>query len=157
MQDISGSHRLAADLDFATGWLSVPADVQKQKAEQVFKLHPDTLKVIVATDPAGRERLFPFPYKLAAQRKYLYRRLNRILDAAGLPKTCKDKFHKIRRTSATLVADLAGDEAAQKHLGHSSLALTRSAYLDPRYIRRRIVTAEELPRPNTNNDEAGAA
>ena len=120
-----------SDLDLETGWLSVPADVQKQKAEQVFKLHPDTLRVIVATNPAGREWLLPFPYHFVGRTKYLRLRLNRILNAAGLPKTCKDKFHKIRRTTATLVADLAGDEAAQKHMGHSSLALTRIAISTP--------------------------
>ena len=147
-------------LDFETGWLTVPADVQKQKADQVFKLHPDTVAAIQFSEPHAREYLFPQPYnqeKYADYRKHFYRRLNTILDAAGLPKTCKDKFHKIRKTCATLIADLAGDEAACRHLGHSTVALTRAVYLDPRYIRRRIITAAELPRPKLVGDEPEAA
>ena len=41
-------------LDMGTGILLVPAEVQKQSVDQVFKLHPDTLAVIRATQPETR-------------------------------------------------------------------------------------------------------
>lgn len=54
--------RATADLS-PDGWLSVPAEDQKQNADQAFKLHPETLAAIAAMEPERRELLFPWPYR----------------------------------------------------------------------------------------------
>lgn len=35
-----------SDFDASTRWLKIPAAVQKQDANQFFRLHPDTVKAI---------------------------------------------------------------------------------------------------------------
>lgn len=80
----------------ADGWLFVGFDRQKQKADQAFKLHPETMAAIAATMPGRRELLFPWPY--ADRRHALWNRFRKILQAAGLPHGRRDLFHRIRRT-----------------------------------------------------------
>jgi integrase len=70
---------------------------------------------------------------------YIYNRLKIILKRAGLPHGRKDKFHKVRKTTASFYEAAGG--SAQRLLDHSSPAVTRR-YLDPR-----IVTSGE-PAPN---------
>jgi hypothetical protein len=82
-----------ADVDLARGWVTVRADLQKQKAEQVFELHPDTIACL-AKMPVGRAMLFPLPIRLPALRE----RLRKLLIQAGLRATRYDLFHKLRRT-----------------------------------------------------------
>lgn len=132
-------------LDFETGWLRIPAADQKGRAEQAFRLHSETLDVLAASKPFSRELLLPWPWTNLS--KTLYPRFSQILARADLPHTSRDKFHKIRRTSATFVADAAGESEAQKHLGHSSLKLTISHYIDPTKLTRRINAADVIPRP----------
>jgi integrase len=126
------------------GWLTVPADFQKQLADQAFRLHPDTLRVL-AKFPPGRARLFATHWKRAYVE--LSRLFREILQRSGVPPGRKDGFHKLRRTNATRVADVAGDEAAQRQLGHSSVQLTRAAYIDPRQLERRCEPARQIRRP----------
>lgn len=133
-----------ARLNLATGWILATHDTQKQKADQAFKLHPETLKLLLLTGPHERETLFPWPF--VDRRKTLVRALNGILIRAGLPHGARDKFHKIRRTHATYLADVAGEQAAQYSLGHSSASVTRG-YLDPTKFRRRTETVDILERP----------
>lgn len=129
----------------ADGWLSIPADVQKQDADQAFRLHPDTLAAIQATEPTSRELLFPFPECVDPQYslRYHYRK---ILKRAGLACGRRDMFHKLRRTSATAVCDAFDEVTASKHLGHSSLDVTRR-YIDPRKLTRKQNAAEAITRP----------
>lgn len=126
----------STDLDLAHGWLKIPAEVQKQDADQVFQLHPDTIAAIRATNPGNRERIFAFPFLTYGPLRWRY---GKILTAAGLSSGRHDLFHKIRRTSATAVCNAYDKETAQKHLGHSSVKVTER-YLDPRLI---------LPKHNT--------
>ena len=142
-------------LDFETGILFVPAEVQKQSADQMFKLHPDTLKLIRATRPETRHRLFPWDH----HDRTLGEHLRRILIVAGLPHGRRDLLHKIRRTSGTYVQDAVGPQAAQDHLGHSSQKMTKR-YVDPRLLSK-THASDVLPRPvwdasellETNNTE----
>lgn len=135
----------SADLNLDEGIILARAETQKQKADQVFRLHPDTVAAIKATHPHRRELLFGYP-NWRDNKRTLYNRFNRILKAAGLPTTAGNKFHKIRRTSATLVADAISAEAATKHLGHSHASTTR-AYLDLRKIRNEVISADVMERP----------
>ena len=141
-------------LDAKTGWVRVDAETQKQKADQAFKLHPQTLSLLLATSPFDREFLFPCPNR--QRRKYLAGMLTAILERAGLPRGGRDKFHKIRRTHATFLADAAGEAAAQKSLGHSTPSVTK-AYLDPTKFRRQTVPVDLIDRPDWTAPAADAA
>lgn len=77
-----------------------------------------------------REEVFPWPY----QRSYIWRRLEIILKRAGLPAGRRDKFHRIRRTTASYYEAAGG--SAQRLLDHSDPATTRK-YLDPRIVKGR--------------------
>lgn len=74
---------------------------------------------------------------------YIYNRLKIILKRAGLPTGRKDKFHKIRKTTASYYEAAGG--SAQRLLDHSSPAVTRR-YLDPRIVRSGAPAPEVLPR-----------
>jgi integrase len=74
------------------------------------------------------DRVFPWP----CGRSYLWKRLGIILKRAGLPATRRDKFHKIRKTTASYYA--AAGHSAQALLDHADPATTRK-YLDPRIVR----------------------
>jgi len=135
----------ALDLD-AGGFVSARAETQKQLTEQAFSLHADTLAAL-AMLPAEREMLLPIPWTDKAP---INRRLRRILGRAGLPSTSRDLFHKLRRTHGTRVCDRFGDEVARRQLGHSTVALTRASYIDPRQLHRQTNVAESIERPAWN-------
>jgi len=110
--------------------LRVPAELQKQNADQVFDL-PDGCVTSVLTILNFHEcrQLFPWPYDQNREDwPALVARFRKILRAAGLPSGRKDLFHKIRRTTASHLAKAGGDATAM--LGHSSEAVTLG-YLDP--------------------------
>jgi integrase len=113
---------------------------------EVFRLHPQTIELLQQMKPHGRELLFPWPWTNLA--RTLYPQFGAILRAAGLPDTARDKFHKIRRTSATYLADVAGEVEAQKHMGHSTVGLTIKYYIDPTKLTRRINAADVIQRPD---------
>lgn len=77
---------------------------------------------------APADLVFPWP----RNRQYLWKRLEIILKRAGLPAGRKDKFHKIRRTTASYYQ--AAGHSAQMLLDHADPATTRK-YLDPRIVR----------------------
>lgn len=74
------------------------------------------------------DEVFPWP----RQRSYVWKRLEIILQRAGLPAGRKDKFHRIRKTTASYFEAAGGN--AQKLLDHADAATTRK-YLDPRIVR----------------------
>ncbi|MBX3448203.1 MAG: site-specific integrase [Planctomycetaceae bacterium] len=136
------------------GWLSVPAEVQKQDADQAFRLHADTLAALQATDFRSRELLFPFHQP--EWRATLIARYRRILKRAGLARGRRDLFHKLRRTCATAICDRHGWVAAQQHLGHSTLDMTKR-YVDPRKLNRAHTAADSISRPAIEADGNGEA
>jgi integrase len=122
-------------------WLTVPAEIMKNRTEQRFYLHADTVAAIEAIREPARERLFPWPW----HKRTLYKRFQRILRRAGLPAGRRDLFHRLRRTSATHLAAAVGLEHACRHLGHSGLGVTMG-YIDPTMMP--VVRAGDvLPRP----------
>jgi integrase len=74
---------------------------------------------------------------------YVYNRLKIILKRAGLPHGRKDKFHKVRKTTASYYEAAGG--SAQRLLDHSSPAVTRR-YLDPRIVSPGVPAPSVLPR-----------
>ena len=136
------------EFDAASRWLKTPAELQKQNADQVFRLHPDTIEAIAATGPASRELLFPWP-SIDRNHRFLRTHYRRILVTAGLGTSRHDMFHKLRRTSATAVCNAFDKETAQRHLGHSSPSVT-ARYLDPRLIvPKHNTVADVIARPWT--------
>lgn len=132
-----------SQLDLRRHTLYVPGDKQKGKADTLQPLHPDTVLAVAALPrPAGDKRLFPLPIC----RRNLFIRLGRVLSAAGLPSTRRDKFHKVRRTSYSLVASRYGIAAASQHAAHKS-DLSRY-YLDPTFLDQPN-PLDALPRPES--------
>jgi integrase len=130
--------------DPQTGWLIIRAENQKQLADQLFRLHPDTVPMLSSL-PRSNEMLFPVPWKTAVV--ILRNKLRDILGEAGLPQGARDLFHRIRRTNATYVCNAGGEEKASRQMGHSSVALTRNNYIDPRLLTNQFVASSEIPRP----------
>jgi hypothetical protein len=128
-------------LDLNTGRLFIPAEFQKQFADQTFWLTAETLAIIAQFADIERELLFPWPYDIAS----LYNRFKALLKFAGLPHGRRDKFHKIRRTTATECEIHVGRGTASGYLGHSGQSVTR-AYIDVDQLPESRM-AEQLPRP----------
>ena len=74
---------------------------------------------------------------------YVYNRLDIILRRAGLPHGRRDKFHKVRKTTASFYQAAGG--SAQQLLDHSSPSVTRR-YLDPRIVKPRDSAPSMLPK-----------
>lgn len=118
-------------LDSESCTLTVPGRLQKGRRETCQPLHPDTVgRLERLTRPDNR--LFAWPYR----REELWRKFRAILADAGLPHGRRDQFHRIRRTSYTLVAVALGKDAASEHAAHRA-DLSR-LYLDRTFA----------PRPN---------
>lgn len=84
------------------------------------------------------DAIFPWP----RQRSYVWKRLEIILARAGLPSGRKDKFHRIRKTTASYYEAAGG--SAQRLLDHADPATTRK-YLDPRIVKG-VSAPDVLPR-----------
>lgn len=148
-----------SDLNLETRWMTVWAENQKQDADQIFRLHPETIAAIERTLVAPRLELFPWPYGLDGKNHALNKHYRKILKQAGLAHGPRDLFHKFRRTSATAVARLADEQAAKQHLGHSHLDVTRR-YIDQRQLNNRRTIGEQIERPDLGrhqDDESAAA
>jgi integrase/recombinase XerD len=128
-----------ADVNLDTGRVLVRAETQKQHADQVFHLDPTTCAIL--REFAHGDRLFPWQMCIGS----LYGHFRRLLKAAGLPHGRRDKFHRIRRTAATMAELHVGRGVATVLLGHSSAEVTKS-YVDTSMMPENRV-AERLPRP----------
>lgn len=114
-----------SQVDFETGTLLLLAEHQKQKADQLFVLHPDTLAKLRKIQTPERELIFPWP----GSRDYLWKKYEGILRDTGLPHDRRHKFHAIRKSVATYY-EMAGGNATAL-LGHSARSVTEQ-YIDPK-------------------------
>lgn len=132
------STRVAA-LDPETGTVKIDAEHQKHNADGTYDLPRDLVECLQSfgAEARGVETLFgDWPYDRGQVGwRALNRRLQKVLDRAGLPSTRKDKWHKIRRTFATQITARRGIAVAQQMLGHSTMKVTE-AYVDPRFVPR---------------------
>jgi integrase len=132
--------------DAAQGLILAMAETQKQLADQLLPVSPQTVAALEAIR-GDRPEIFPWPYdRWAKGWNYptLHRRFRRLLKAAGLPATRKDQFHSIRRTTASYIKAAGGDATWQ--LGHSGPKVTE-VYYDPRIVQR-ARQVDLLPRPS---------
>lgn len=142
------------DIDVRRRLLAIPAENQKQFAEQRFFLTEQATAAVKASIAACPQRNALFPW--AKCEATLYHHFRHILERAGLPTGRRDKFHKLRRTSATQIARVAGKAAASEHLGHSSLRVT-AAYIDGTQIDDGLHLCDRLPRPIEPEQATGGA
>lgn len=112
-------------------WLLVPAEARKgRKRDRRYLLACDTIKLLaeLRKSSVDHKMIFTWPHA----RSYLWKKYSDILRKAGLPCGPKDKFHKLRKTTAS-VAYAAGLDA-QDLLDHQNRRTTMK-YLDPQFSR----------------------
>lgn len=119
-----------SDVDWQACEVIARAEIQKQKADQRFKLHPDTLAILSLIKRQDGP-IFPWPLS----RSSIWDAYDRILRRADLPHDRRSKFHRMRRSVASWFEAAGGDATAL--LGHSSRKVTE-LYLDDTIV----------PRPN---------
>lgn len=117
--------------------LFVAEDRKGRRADVYREIGPETAAAIEAIR-GDRDLVFPWPRSYT----YLWKRLGIILERAGLPASRRDKFHKVRRTTASYYQAAGG--SAQQLLDHASPNTTRG-YLDPRIVRG-TAAPEVLPK-----------
>lgn len=123
------------------GFLHVLAEqIKRRRTDAIHKLHAQTLEHLAAL-PRTSERIWPWPIS----RRYIFEYYGRLLTAAGLPATKRDKFHRIRRTSYTGVMDRLGRDAARDHALHATDL--SEIYCDPTKLTRTFA-CDVLQRPN---------
>lgn len=114
---------------WASPWLNVPAHVRKgRRTPRAYELTAATAALVDTVALHTAPTLFDFPYDTAT----LYNRWKRIVAAAGVGTGRDVMFHALRRTCASHLAASGVDATA--YLGHSSDAITRRHYLDPRIV-----------------------
>ena len=112
----------------SNGWLLIPAEVRKGgKRDKQFELDESTLKLLDKIKTSS-PMLFPWPYC----ENYLWMLYGDLVRSAGLPAGRRDKFHKLRRTTASVAHSIGMN--AQELLGHQQRRTTER-YLDPRFTR----------------------
>lgn len=90
----------------------------------------DALRVLLEVSP------FPRPFAVVKPAS-IYHHLKRIKIAAGIPLSRRNGLHDFRRAYATHLWAAGGD--ATEALGHSSDAVTRKWYIDPRAKKKQAV------------------
>lgn len=130
-----------AMLNTEAGTLDLPAEIRKAKAaDKINPLHDTTRAVLEHMREAGHELIWPWPFS----QQVFYAVYKGIVRRAGLVADRKSGFHKMRRTTATMLQK-AGIDASMA-LGHWDSRVTRESYLDvTQLIQRRFCDA--LPRP----------
>lgn len=107
--------------DVTARTLQLDARIQKGGQTTAHQLSQQAHAAIIAMldqrDDSSGDRLFAWPFRL----DHIWRAYRRdVLRPAGLPVGRRDLFHRIRRTSYSLVAATQGVEAATRHAAHKS-------------------------------------
>jgi len=130
--------------DFLTSYRkSWTARATNNQRPQWYALPESCREVIERTQPGNRKLIWAHPW----HPRTVWVKARRIIEEAGLPapKTGRQLFHRLRRTTITLCA--AVDPAiAQQTAGHKDYATTLKHYVDPRKLHSRS-TVDILPDP----------
>ncbi len=111
------------------GYLKVPGEHRKgRKSDAMYKLSDGLIALLKTMRELSRQNKIFFRREF---RTTLWSSYGLILRRAGLPHGSKDKFHRFRRTVAS-VLDSKGHNAT-KALDHSRAEVTKRSYLDPRF------------------------
>ncbi len=126
--------------DYRRPTLTVQPEARKGgRRGRTYHLSDDLCDLLDTLGGYGYEMLLPWPYT----HTYLYARLRKVLDAAGLAGK-RLAFHQVRRSAISHFAAAGGDPVA--FAGHSNPAITRRWYLDPRMAERGPAPHQILPR-----------
>lgn len=107
----------------------VPASLRKGNTrDRLYSLSESTQADVSLLIALTRSDLL-FPWDKS--KTLIYKHYGRILENAGLSTDYRSKFHRLRRTVASAVANRGGDPSAA--LDHSSPKVTKK-YLDPRIV-----------------------
>ena len=116
---------------------------QKNHRPQWFPLPATCCQRIEQTGPVARRMIWPHPW----HPRTVWTKMRQIVESAKLdcPRTGRQLFHRMRRTTLSLCA--AVDPAiAQRQAGHADYNTTHRHYVDPR-IARGLSAADILPDP----------
>lgn len=111
-------------------WLHIPAEARKGgRRDRKYWLSATTCGLLnrIRQCRADEARIFVWPF----HRNYLWRRYEAILAAARLPHGREDKFHRLRKTTASVLHSKGIN--AQEALDHQHRRTTRR-YIDPRFV-----------------------
>lgn len=131
----------SADYDRG-GHLVLRAESQKTNRDELVALSGQTVEAIDCLFDPASDLLFPWPYCYHYMWRYFRRQ---IVIKAGVrydPRQGMNLFHRLRRTSGSLVEANGGD--GSRHLGHSRQVFLKR-YCDPRIVGSGQV--DLLPRP----------
>jgi hypothetical protein len=122
---------------------------QKNHRPQWFPLPETCREIIERTDPGNRKLIWAHPW----HPRTVWTKAREIIEAAGLPapKTGRQLFHRLRRTTITLCAAV-DQEIAQRTAGHRDYATTLKSYVDPRLVRSRSAV-DVLPDPLASRND----
>ena len=146
--------------DYARPTLTVQPEARKGgRRGRVYHISDELCDRLDRVVAHGYEMLLPWPMTPT----HVYHRLKSILKAAGLGGK-RLAFHQIRRTAISHIAAAGADPV--EFAGHSSPAITKRWYLDPRYADRgpkphqllpRIDQAHETPAPTADSQGSQSA
>jgi integrase len=111
-------------------WIIIPAEVRKGKRrDRRYKLSHETIEALrILREHATGKQMFPWPYC----KVYLWKKYKELLVAAKLPSGRRDAWHRLRRTTASVI-HAAGMDATDA-LDHTHRRTTQR-YLDARFTR----------------------
>lgn len=124
--------------DVRGNFVTFRAEARKGKRRDIVRDIGEETRLAIEAIRGDRDLVFPWPF----HHTYLWNRLSIILKRAKLPASRRDKFHRIRRTTASYYQ--AAGHSAQQLLDHSSPATTRK-YLDPRVVQN-VPAPSVIPR-----------
>lgn len=130
--------------------LLIPGMITKAKKPRRKFLHAD---VLAAIEPLRgmSERIFPWPnWPRPGAHRWLQRRREQLLVAAGLPEGRQFGFHGFRKYYVTQIYNEGDEAAAQAAAGHASVATTLGYYVNgqaqaTRAMAREREAVERLP------------
>jgi integrase len=136
-------------VDLRHRWIRFDASTRKGgRADNMLPIATDTAAALKKLRPFDG-RVFKWPYAPT----YIYHRLGKIMERAGLPNDRLHKFHCFRKSTASHYEAAGGN--ATELLKHSSRRVTK-AYLDPRIVRP-TPAVELLFRPGAANTDPNRA
>lgn len=112
------------------GWLNLPAECRKGMTEdKSYQLSAEALEALECIRRPKRELIWPWPNHPL----YIWRVYCNLRRRAGLATDRRSSFHRMRRSVASHFEAAGGN--ATELLGHSDRRLTKSAYLDARFVK----------------------
>jgi len=146
-----GALMSAAVRSYQRPTLLVDAEIRKGgRRGRVYQLSEPLCDRLDRLKAHGYEMVLPWPGNKSA----VYRRLKLIMKRAGLAGK-RMAWHQIRRTAISQIAAAGGDPVA--FAGHSSPAVTKRWYLDPRMAERGPQPHELLPPLEKPDEDKPAA